>query len=79
MVAHRPRLELRVDGGALRDEIGGVECLEKVRKTTNAITHFNVLDRRNDAALVECCSVTGRSSKCFCGSLASIESLFSEA
>ncbi|KAL5111789.1 hypothetical protein TcWFU_003538 [Taenia crassiceps] len=59
MVAHRPRSELRVGGDALRDEVEEVENLEKVRKTTNAITHFNIIDRRNDAALLECCSVTG--------------------
>ncbi|VDK34336.1 unnamed protein product [Taenia asiatica] len=58
MVAHRPRSNLRIDGDALRDEVREMECLEKIRKTTNAITHFKVLDRRNDAALLECCSVT---------------------
>lgn len=55
MVAHRPRLELPVGDDVLRDEGEVVET----RKTTNAITHFTVLDRHNDTALLECCSVTG--------------------
>ncbi|CDS41159.1 Pseudouridine synthase domain containing protein [Echinococcus multilocularis] len=59
MVARRPRPKLPVDGDVLRDEVEEDEWLQRIRRTTNAITHFNVLDRRNDAALLECSSVTG--------------------
>ncbi|VDO03381.1 unnamed protein product [Rodentolepis nana] len=58
IVAHRPPTKPKSsDSDILYDE--GDNEIEKLCKKTNAITHYNMLDRCNDAALIECFAVTG--------------------
>ncbi|VDL60857.1 unnamed protein product [Hymenolepis diminuta] len=58
IVAHRPSTRPKsLDNDILHDE--GEDALKKLRKKTNAITHYNMLDRCNDTALIECFAVTG--------------------
>ena len=60
MVSHRPSPAPPIVGGdILTDEEKEVEAEKDLRRRTNAITHFRVLNKRNDAALVECSAVTG--------------------
>ncbi len=57
MVAHRPKAPEVTDADILNDE---EEEIETRRRNTNAITHYRVLDRRNDAAFLECSALTGQ-------------------
>nr|CDS33425.1 Pseudouridine synthase domain containing protein [Hymenolepis microstoma] len=57
-VAHRPRTKPKSsDSDILYDEDDNE--MDQLRKKTNAITHYNMLDRCNNTALIECFAVTG--------------------
>ncbi|KAM7540323.1 hypothetical protein Aperf_G00000032892 [Anoplocephala perfoliata] len=58
IVAHRPHPKPKcADSDILHDE--EVDELKAMQKKTNSITHYNMLQRGNDAALIECFAVTG--------------------